>query len=229
MSLLFNMLSRLVITFLPRSKSLLISWMQSPSAVILEPQKIKSATVSKENKIESKMTGTWEHSSYQPMVQKPLFPGVNHLNGQMDKRAKPKLKKKKNAQKNCGPKGEITVDMTLPSYTAKHGWTFSQLSMHTFPHSTNIDNYVCVHYKHIHVDSFTLILLPKVSDDLSVPQIFFTGVRALQMFFNFICVWRAHTYTHIQMAESALLFFETCTRQNFSGPKVENPVDRGVW
>ena len=46
MSLLFNMLSRLVITFLPRSKHLLISWLQSPSAVILEPQKIKSATVS---------------------------------------------------------------------------------------------------------------------------------------------------------------------------------------
>ena len=46
MSLLFNMLSRLVITFLPRSKSLLISWPQSPSAVILEPRKIKSATVS---------------------------------------------------------------------------------------------------------------------------------------------------------------------------------------
>ena len=45
MSLLFNMLSRLVITFLPRSKSLLISWLQSPSAVILEPQKIKSDTV----------------------------------------------------------------------------------------------------------------------------------------------------------------------------------------
>ena len=42
MSLLFNMLSRLVITFLPRSKTLLISWLQSPSAVILEPQKIKS-------------------------------------------------------------------------------------------------------------------------------------------------------------------------------------------
>ena len=41
MSLLFNMLSRLVITFLPRSKCLLISWLQSPSAVILEPQKIK--------------------------------------------------------------------------------------------------------------------------------------------------------------------------------------------
>ena len=46
MSLLFNMLSRLVITFLPRSKCLLISWGQSPSAVILEPPKIKSATVS---------------------------------------------------------------------------------------------------------------------------------------------------------------------------------------
>ena len=45
MSLLFNMLSRLVITFLPRSKCLLISWLQSPSAVILEPKK-KSVTVS---------------------------------------------------------------------------------------------------------------------------------------------------------------------------------------
>ena len=46
MSLLFNMLSRLFITFLPRSKCLFISWLQSPSAVILEPQKIKSDTVS---------------------------------------------------------------------------------------------------------------------------------------------------------------------------------------
>ena len=46
MSLLLNMLSRLVITFLPRSKRLLISWLQSPSAVILEPPKIKSNTVS---------------------------------------------------------------------------------------------------------------------------------------------------------------------------------------
>ena len=45
MSLLFNMLSRLIITFLPRSKHLFISWLQSPSAVILEPPKIKSATV----------------------------------------------------------------------------------------------------------------------------------------------------------------------------------------
>ena len=44
--LLFNILSRLVIAFLPKSKSLLISWLQSPSAVILEPKKIKSLTVS---------------------------------------------------------------------------------------------------------------------------------------------------------------------------------------
>ena len=46
MLLLFNMLCRLVITFLPRSKHLLISWLQSPSAVILEPRKLKSAPVS---------------------------------------------------------------------------------------------------------------------------------------------------------------------------------------
>ena len=46
MSLLFNMLSRLVVAFLPRSKCLLISWLQSPFAVILEPKKLKSVTVS---------------------------------------------------------------------------------------------------------------------------------------------------------------------------------------
>ena len=46
MSLLFNILSRLLIAFLPRSKRLLISWLQSPSAVILEPKKMKSVTVS---------------------------------------------------------------------------------------------------------------------------------------------------------------------------------------
>ena len=46
MSLLFNVLSRLIIAFLPRSEVLLISWLQLPSAVILEPRKIKSATVS---------------------------------------------------------------------------------------------------------------------------------------------------------------------------------------
>ena len=46
MSLLFNMLSRLIITFLPRIKRLLISWLQAASVVILEPRKIKSVTVS---------------------------------------------------------------------------------------------------------------------------------------------------------------------------------------
>ena len=46
MSLLFNLLPRFVIAFLPRSKCLSISWLQSPSAVILEPEKIKSVTVS---------------------------------------------------------------------------------------------------------------------------------------------------------------------------------------
>ena len=45
-SLLFNVLSRFVIAFLPRSKRLLVSWLQSPSAVILEPKKIKSVTAS---------------------------------------------------------------------------------------------------------------------------------------------------------------------------------------
>ena len=46
LSLLFNMLSRFVIAFLPRSKCLLVSWLKSPSSVILEPKKIKSVTVS---------------------------------------------------------------------------------------------------------------------------------------------------------------------------------------
>ena len=46
MSLLFNIMSRLVITFLPKSKHLLISWLQSPSAAILEPKTMKSVTVS---------------------------------------------------------------------------------------------------------------------------------------------------------------------------------------
>ena len=53
MSLLFIMLSRLFITFLPRSKHLLISWLQSPSAVILEPRKIKSNTVSTVSTVET--------------------------------------------------------------------------------------------------------------------------------------------------------------------------------
>ena len=58
MSLLLNMLSKLVITFLPRRKRLLISWLQSPSAVILEPQKIKSDTVSTVSPSISGLTGS---------------------------------------------------------------------------------------------------------------------------------------------------------------------------
>ena len=61
MSLLFNMLSRLVITFLPRSKRLLISWLQSPSAVILESPKIKAATVSTVSSIIAVSDGTRCH------------------------------------------------------------------------------------------------------------------------------------------------------------------------
>ena len=62
MSLLLNMLSRLVITFLPRSKCLLISWLQSPSAVILEPKKIKSDTISTVSpSICHKVMGTRRH------------------------------------------------------------------------------------------------------------------------------------------------------------------------
>ena len=56
-SLLLNMLSRLVITFLPRSKHLLISWLQSPSAVILEPPKIQSDTVSTVSSISHEVMG----------------------------------------------------------------------------------------------------------------------------------------------------------------------------
>ena len=61
MSLLFNMLSRLVITFIPRSKRLLISWLQSPSAVILEPKKIKSDAVSTVSPSISREDGTRCH------------------------------------------------------------------------------------------------------------------------------------------------------------------------
>ena len=62
MSLLFNMLSKLVITFLPKSKCLLISWLQSPSAVILEPKKIKSveAAVNLQRNV---YTGQWAERS----------------------------------------------------------------------------------------------------------------------------------------------------------------------
>ena len=67
MSLLLNMLSRLVITFLPRSKSLVISWLQSPSAVILEPQKIKSDavfTVSPYRGIKGRVKNIWNFFIY---------------------------------------------------------------------------------------------------------------------------------------------------------------------
>ena len=60
-SLLLNILCRMVITFLPSSKRLLISWLQSPSAVILEPQKIKSASVSTVSpSISHEVMGLWE-------------------------------------------------------------------------------------------------------------------------------------------------------------------------
>ena len=67
MSLLLNMLSRLVMTFLPRSKGLLISWLQSPSAVILEPKKkIKSDTVFTVSPLMARMHRTIHKSSSQP-------------------------------------------------------------------------------------------------------------------------------------------------------------------
>ena len=64
MSLLFNMLSRLVIVFLPRSKSLFISWLQSPYAVILEPEKINSVTVL----IASSSLGQRVRSNWRPLI-----------------------------------------------------------------------------------------------------------------------------------------------------------------
>ena len=60
MSLLFNMLSKLIVTFLPRSKHLLISWLQSPSAVILEMKKIKSDTVATVSPSISHGTGCYD-------------------------------------------------------------------------------------------------------------------------------------------------------------------------
>ena len=62
MSLLFNMLSRLVIAFLPRSKSLFISWLQSPSAVILKPKKIKSFIVICISKVTDISPGNFDYS-----------------------------------------------------------------------------------------------------------------------------------------------------------------------
>ena len=78
MFLLFNMLFRLVITFLPRSKRLLISWLQSPSSLILEPRKIKSATVSTVSKFKRSLNSNlgkmilWDTSP--PSFQSASFP-----------------------------------------------------------------------------------------------------------------------------------------------------------
>ena len=77
LSLLFNMLSRLVITFLPRSKRLLISWLQSPSTVILEPPKIKSDTVSTVSpSICHEVIVVCDFNSNFPIYPSPLFPLV---------------------------------------------------------------------------------------------------------------------------------------------------------
>ena len=71
MSLLFNMLSKLVIAFLPRSKRLLISWLQSPSAVILKPKEIKSDTVSTVSpSISHEVTGPDAYQSHQFMANR---------------------------------------------------------------------------------------------------------------------------------------------------------------
>ena len=72
MSLFFNMLSRLVITFLPRSKRLLISWLQSPSALILEPRKIKSASVSTVDEWINRLWYIQSMECYSPMKRNVL-------------------------------------------------------------------------------------------------------------------------------------------------------------
>ena len=74
MSLLLNILSRLVITSLPRSKRLLISWLQSPSVVILEPQKIKSDTVSTVSpSFSHEVMGPDTHCLKADLVPNPVF------------------------------------------------------------------------------------------------------------------------------------------------------------
>ena len=73
MSLLFNILSRLVIALLPRSKHLLISWLQSLSAVILEPPKIKSATVSPINFLNQLIIKAWTEYKYRKRMKKLLY------------------------------------------------------------------------------------------------------------------------------------------------------------
>ena len=73
MSPLFNMLSRLVIAFLPRSRRLLISWLQSPSAVILEPPKIKSVTVSTVSPSICHEVMVTDHWLLRPIVARRFF------------------------------------------------------------------------------------------------------------------------------------------------------------
>ena len=77
MSLFFNVLSRLVITFLPRNKRLLISWLQSPSAVILEPKKIKSVTVSTVQLRNCNSPG--EHKKIKSDTVSTVSPSISHV------------------------------------------------------------------------------------------------------------------------------------------------------
>ena len=77
MSLLFNMLSRLVIPFIPRNKNLLISWLQAPSAVILEPSKIKSVTVSHCFSIYFAMEG-WDRMSWSSFLEHSVLRQLYH-------------------------------------------------------------------------------------------------------------------------------------------------------
>ena len=101
MSLLLNMLSRLVITFLPRSKRLLISWLQSPSAVILEPPKIKFDTVSTVSplfnlrrvhhaKCQARWVTSWNRDC-QVKYQQPQICRWYHCNGREWRRMKEPL------------------------------------------------------------------------------------------------------------------------------------------
>ena len=88
MSLLFNMLSRLAITFLPRSKRLLISWLHSPSTVILEPKKMKSVSVEKSPKILAlKVSGSWSQEFHRTgETETPLLKGIHRSCAHQDQR-----------------------------------------------------------------------------------------------------------------------------------------------
>ena len=81
-SLLFNMLSRLVIAFLPRSKHLLILWLQSPSAVILEPPKIKSVTVSPSISHQVSDAIQSSHPLLSPSLLPSIFPSIRFFSNE---------------------------------------------------------------------------------------------------------------------------------------------------